>query len=41
MEKGGSHTLDAVASRCGYELKNHHHALADAEACARIALQIL
>ncbi len=39
--KGGSHTLDAVASRCGYELKNHHHALADAEACARIALQIL
>ncbi|MCQ2285860.1 MAG: 3'-5' exoribonuclease [Bacteroidales bacterium] len=35
------HTLDVVADRCGYHLKNHHHALADAEACAAIALMIL
>ena len=26
---------------CGYDLQNHHHALADAEACAAIALYIL
>ena len=26
---------------CGYDLQNHHHALADAEACAVIAQQIL
>lgn len=38
---GGRHTLDVVAARCGYDLKNHHHALADAEACAAIALEIL
>ena len=25
---------------CGYNLLNHHHALADAEACAEIALKI-
>lgn len=37
----GRHTLDVIAARCGYNLKNHHHALADAEACAAIALQIL
>jgi len=37
----GSHTLDVIAARCGYDLSNHHHALADAEACAAIALQIL
>ncbi len=36
-----SHTLDAVAERCGYDLKNHHNALADAEACAVIAKEIL
>ena len=30
-----------IAGYCGYDLKNHHHALADAEACAIIALQIL
>ena len=35
------HNLDIIASRCGYDLENHHHALADAEACAAIALQIL
>ena len=37
----GSHTLDLIASRCGYDLQNHHHALADAEACAAIARKIL
>jgi len=36
-----SHCLDVVATACGYDLKNHHHALADAEACAAIALKIL
>ena len=30
-----------LAQSCGYDLTNHHHALADAEACAAIALQIL
>ena len=35
------HQLQTVASRCGYDLTNHHHALADAEACAAIAMQIL
>lgn len=35
------HNLDIIAARCGYDLKNHHHALADAEACAVIALEIL
>lgn len=37
----GQHTLDVIAARCGYNLAHHHHALADAEACAAIALQIL
>ena len=32
---GGRHNLDIIAARCGYVLKNHHHALAD------IALEIL
>ena len=36
-----NHKLDTVAAACGYELVNHHHALADAEACACIALKIL
>lgn len=36
-----SHCLDVVAEACGYDLKNHHHALADAEACAAIAMKIL
>lgn len=34
-------SLDAVASYCGYVMKNHHNALADAEACAHIALQLI
>lgn len=37
----GHHNLDIIASRCGYDLKNHHHALADAEACAMIGIKIL
>ena len=37
----GRHNLDIIAARCGYDLTNHHHALADAEACAAIALEIL
>ena len=32
--------LAAVAAYCGYDLVNHHNALADAEACAHIALQL-
>jgi len=36
-----SYCLDVVAAACGYDLKNHHHALADAEACAAIALKVL
>jgi len=35
------HQLQTVAAACGYDLTNHHHALADAEACAHIALKIL
>ncbi len=38
---GGHHNLDIIAARCGYNLENHHHALADADACAAIALKIL
>lgn len=36
-----NHRLDTVAEKCGYILSNHHNALADAEACAVIAMQIL
>jgi DNA polymerase-3 subunit epsilon len=32
--------LNTVSAHCGFNLENHHHALADAEACARIAIQI-
>ncbi|MDR2424828.1 MAG: 3'-5' exonuclease [Prevotellaceae bacterium] len=35
-----NHKLHTVAEYCGYDLRNHHHALADAEACAWIALQV-
>jgi DNA polymerase-3 subunit epsilon len=35
-----NHQLTTVAAHCGYNLRNHHHALADAEACARIALKV-
>ena len=36
-----NHQLHTVSEACGYCLENHHHALADAEACAAIALKIL
>lgn len=36
-----NHQLHTVAAACGYNLTLHHHALADAEACAAIALNIL
>jgi DNA polymerase-3 subunit epsilon len=36
-----NHKLHTVAAHCGFDLKNHHHALADAEACAVIAMNIL
>lgn len=36
-----NHQLHTVSSHCGFELENHHHALADAEACAVIAIKIL
>lgn len=36
-----NHQLHTVAEACGFCLDNHHHALADAEACAAIALEIL
>ncbi len=36
-----NHQLHTVAAACGYQLKSHHHALADAEACACIAKEIL
>ena len=36
-----SHQLHISAAACGYNMENHHHALADAEACAAIALKLL
>ena len=36
-----NHQLHTVAAACGYDLKRHHHALADAEACAAIAFYLL
>ncbi len=36
-----NHQLQTVAEYCGYDLKFHHHALSDAEACAAIAMKIL
>lgn len=40
-DKLENHQLQTVAAACGYDLQNHHHALADAEACAWIAIEIL
>lgn len=34
------HKLPTVAAACGYDLRSHHHALADAEACAHVAMKI-
>lgn len=36
-----NYQLQTVAQECGYDLRNHHNALADAEACAAIAVRIL
>ena len=36
-----NHRLNTISALCGYQLDNHHHALADAEACAWIAREIL
>ncbi len=36
-----NHQLQTVAEYCGYDLTQHHHALADAEACAIIAMKLL
>ena len=36
-----NHQLPTVAAYCGYDMRHHHHALADAEACAHIAIHIL
>ena len=35
-----NYQLHTVSEYCGFVLNNHHHALADAEACARIALHV-
>lgn len=35
-----NYQLHTVSAYCGYELANHHHALADAEACAEIAKKV-
>lgn len=36
-----NHRLNTVAQYFGYNLENHHHALADAETCAIIATHLL
>lgn len=36
-----NHQLHTVAAHCGYNLVNHHNALADAEACAVIGIRVL
>ena len=36
-----NYQLQTVAASCGYTLEKHHHALADAEACAWIAREII
>ena len=35
-----NHKLNTVARHIGFNLENHHHALADEEACAYIALHV-
>ena len=35
-----NHQLHTVSKLCGFELNNHHNALADAEACAHIAIKL-
>jgi DNA polymerase-3 subunit epsilon len=36
-----NHKLNTVSNFLGFNLENHHHALADAEACAWIALNLI
>ena len=36
-----NHKLQTVAEICGFDLRQHHNALADAQACAKIAMTIL
>ena len=36
-----NHQLQTVAAYCGYDLTQHHNVLADAEACAWIARELL
>ena len=36
-----SHQLHLSAAACGFNMKNHHNALADAEACAWIAMKLI
>lgn len=36
-----NHQLHTISALCGFDLEHHHNALADAEACAVIAQQIL
>ena len=36
-----NHRLETVAEHCGCDLYMHHHALADAEACALIAVRMM
>jgi DNA polymerase-3 subunit epsilon len=35
-----NHQLQTTAAHCGFDLRQHHHALADAEACAAIAMRV-
>lgn len=35
-----NHQLQTCAAACGFDLTRHHHALADAEACAYIAMRV-
>lgn len=35
-----NHKLNTVSEHVGFRLENHHNALADAEACAHIALKV-
>lgn len=36
-----NHQLHTVSAYCGFDLRNHHHALADAEACAHILVTLM
>ena len=35
-----NHQLHTVSAHCGFILENHHNAIADAEACAHVALKL-